>query len=717
MHGTEQLAADALAALVDASGAMNSADGLDATLAAIAISAAGVMNAEASSVIMLDKARGKQVFRAAFGQRGDRLIGVVSTRLGNIHPSIKIRQRKVDFEEIKNTSVDLRSVEPLVRKARVMNKEDKKTFDLARKNADAKTIQQLIIKYKLGKEYTALRKVLDRLLIKAKEVGIDIERRKHYHPRRVKDLDGFWDFIHGLEAFPAIQEAINVKEGRLGRTMSMEERIDMANTLLRGYRTSAVTLVKPGAAKERTVGVITEELDKFYYDSDTALIHYIHTMNNAIAARKFFGKTSAEVSKIKQRFNSIRTRLAKAREAGADSKRVVKLERNLIDADKQLAAAQSDDVQDSIGGYILGLIAEGKIKPSQERELKELFNARYNAIGTHGIVTAVKNIGYLHIIGTPRAAITQLGDIALSMYKTGWRTLPTTIRSIVGASKITKKDIGVEHIASELTDSSSSGSALGTVLKMVGFDKIDKIGKESLINGVIDQYRSRAKRNDPKLSGELEPIFGKETSEVIDDLKTGKKSDNVLFLAFNELADMQPISLSEVPEGYLTAGNGRIFYMLKTWTIKLLDIYRREVFQQFRKHPVRAMKNLIVLTSLVVLAEGGADALKDILFNRPIKDLSDLVIDNLLSILGMSRYQLDRSKYRGPLRVILESWIPPTAFIDIPIAEIRRIMDDKSIGEWQRLIPVIGELYYWRFGRGREKVETKARAKLPTKRR
>ena len=76
MQGTKDLAADALAALVDASEAMNSADGLDATLAAIAISAAGVMNAEASSVIMLDKARGKQVFRTAFGQRGERLIGV-----------------------------------------------------------------------------------------------------------------------------------------------------------------------------------------------------------------------------------------------------------------------------------------------------------------------------------------------------------------------------------------------------------------------------------------------------------------------------------------------------------------------------------------------------------------------------------------------------------------------------------------------------------------
>ncbi len=76
MYGTKELSAETLAALVDASAAINSADDLDATLAEIASAAAAVMNAEAASVIMLDKARGKQVFRAAFGQRAERLIGV-----------------------------------------------------------------------------------------------------------------------------------------------------------------------------------------------------------------------------------------------------------------------------------------------------------------------------------------------------------------------------------------------------------------------------------------------------------------------------------------------------------------------------------------------------------------------------------------------------------------------------------------------------------------
>jgi len=77
---TNQLSPEALSALVDASAAINSATGLDETLQAIARAAAAVMRAGASSVIVLDEARDKQVFRAAIGDRSDQLIGVAFDR-------------------------------------------------------------------------------------------------------------------------------------------------------------------------------------------------------------------------------------------------------------------------------------------------------------------------------------------------------------------------------------------------------------------------------------------------------------------------------------------------------------------------------------------------------------------------------------------------------------------------------------------------------------
>ena len=76
MISTRNLPPETLSALVDASAAINGAQDLEATLSAIARAAAAVMKAEASSVIILDRARGKQIFRAAVGDRADQLIGV-----------------------------------------------------------------------------------------------------------------------------------------------------------------------------------------------------------------------------------------------------------------------------------------------------------------------------------------------------------------------------------------------------------------------------------------------------------------------------------------------------------------------------------------------------------------------------------------------------------------------------------------------------------------
>ncbi len=76
MVQTSDLAPELLASLVDASAAINSGRTLDETLEAIARAAVSVLRAEASSVIMIDAPRGRQVFRAAVGDCADQLLGV-----------------------------------------------------------------------------------------------------------------------------------------------------------------------------------------------------------------------------------------------------------------------------------------------------------------------------------------------------------------------------------------------------------------------------------------------------------------------------------------------------------------------------------------------------------------------------------------------------------------------------------------------------------------
>ena len=53
-------------------------------------------------------------------------------------------------------------------------------------------------------------------------------------------------------------------------------------------------------------------------------------------------------------------------------------------------------------------------------------------------------------------------------------------------------------------------------------------------------------------------VYGDEIDAIVSDLKAGLTlSENVKLHMFNELADIQPIALSEMPEAYLTVPNGR----------------------------------------------------------------------------------------------------------------------------------------------------------------
>jgi len=71
----DNLPATSLAALAEASAAINSSLDFNVVLDAIARSAANVMRAEAASVLLLDERRKTLVFVAAVGDRGEALVG------------------------------------------------------------------------------------------------------------------------------------------------------------------------------------------------------------------------------------------------------------------------------------------------------------------------------------------------------------------------------------------------------------------------------------------------------------------------------------------------------------------------------------------------------------------------------------------------------------------------------------------------------------------
>ena len=249
---------------------------------------------------------------------------------------------------------------------------------------------------------------------------------------------------------------------------------------------------------------------------------------------------------------------------------------------------------------------------------------------------------------------------------------------------------------------------------------IDALGKETLINATIERYQNEANAGKEGLQAELNEVFGKETTQLIEDLKSGEITENVKLLAFNTLMDFQPAALSEMPQYYLqnAGGFGRMFYQLKTFTIKQLDVFRNQAFDKMRSDNIETRKdglrNLGHLMTVFVLANGTADWLKDLIMGREIH-YDDLLIDNVFKLVGGSRFVAWQVRQKGPVEAGLQYFFPPQVSMATRMwYDGKKLLsagfdDEKSLPEAAKnlnsanFIPVVGKPYYWWFGGGHDK--------------
>jgi hypothetical protein len=207
----------------------------------------------------------------------------------------------------------------------------------------------------------------------------------------------------------------------------------------------------------------------------------------------------------------------------------------------------------------------------------------------------------------------------------------------------------------------------------------------------------------------------------MDDLATGNLTEDVKFMAFNRLLDFQPLTKSEMPEVYLNHPNGRLFYMLKSFTLKQYDIARREGFDLIasgdNKKVKQGVKNLLSLSALFMAANATADEIKDLMLGRDTPP-SDRVIDNIWRLLGASKYDVYKARQDGIGTTVMRKILFPASIWDRASKDFETIVTDKRYErgplegerykfESTQTIPVGGKLYYWWFGRGDQKEEYK----------
>ncbi|MCR4330534.1 MAG: hypothetical protein NUV49_01490, partial [Patescibacteria group bacterium] len=211
--------------------------------------------------------------------------------------------------------------------------------------------------------------------------------------------------------------------------------------------------------------------------------------------------------------------------------------------------------------------------------------------------------------------------------------------------------------------------------------------------------------------------------ETIADFQGDAVTENKILVAFNTITDFQPADLGEMPIGYIDMPNGRVFYMMKTYYIKQLDVILRECIWKIKNGEMEGWTNLMKLIAALMLMNAASDEIKDFIFQRESK-FSDNVIDNGLRLIGVSRYSMLQAKRDGVVAAATNLFMPPLNIVSGPERDLKHILsvyknnkevaagdkkgDKKEFNVWNmetwKMTPLVGMNYHFWIGGGRDRV-------------
>jgi hypothetical protein len=270
-----------------------------------------------------------------------------------------------------------------------------------------------------------------------------------------------------------------------------------------------------------------------------------------------------------------------------------------------------------------------------------------------------KDLGYMTLLGHPSNAIRQFGDLAAAAYTNGIRnSVKGAIATMNRGKMLTPKEMGLlDNVAEEFASDTATKRGVDAVFKYSGFRSVDALGKGALVNSSI--YKAVQQIKSPKgrikFMNEWSSILGAEdAAKAADDFKAFNKgtidtpTPLMKDIAFMKLSKIQPVTLSEMPRGYLNNPNGRMMYMLQSFAMKHVNVIRQDFFKEIRRGNVaKAMKDGAKLAAFYTSANMGADKVIDLILGRDTK-LEDTFYANLYRSTGfLSKYDVDQMARGG----------------------------------------------------------------------
>lgn len=589
------------------------------------------------------------LYKAGSSSQIDKAAGMIHTRVKNLNEVVAKNLRRMEFNIHRRPHEYKQRTKPFEDMYKALGRDSQRLVNKAILNGDFDIASKEISRVR-GQEgadaFNEARQIFVELGDELRGSGVISEQIDNYWHRGIKNVKGLLRATGSTKEEAktlASQLAERNKQVRNKRGYDMtphEEAI-----FIQGKLNNDKQLELIGYAKSRQINKVPDHLLDFYATPIESLDSYLHNAIWDIEQARFLGPKNLRISKD-----------------------------NLFDPEW------------SINAWAKNMKELKGMDNNEIRELKGMLKARLGA-GQQSMspwLKAMKVFSYSALLGNPVAAGTQFGDIGSSAYKNGVRrSVKAVAKTLTGQTDIKVKDLGlVDTLIQEFADASRGDKALNFFLKYSGFQGVDRLGKSTLINGSLDKFSKGALTPDSSEFAELgdkyRKAWGKEFQDLVRDLKVYGQSkkpeditDNIRFLVWNELSDIQPISLSEVPENYLKMPNGKIVYMLKTFLMKQFDIIRVDGYQKIREGKVaEGSKNIAKYLMLMGGANLGADVLKDMALGKEIdmdgiEDVPGEWAASIMRTYGIGEYFRQQAAKEGVLRATAEQiLIPPVNIFD-----------------------------------------------------
>lgn len=611
-----------------------------------------------------------------------------------------------------------------------------------------------------SKRNAKIQEQMDLVIAEKKELGQTLSKKE------MKDLKKKVEkqFDTQEEVFKTnVDKAIQAKEKSLNRQLSFEEVNDIKSKL---FNIPRLGPARSKFDKKRIRETIEEDIRPFMSNAFDSAREYFQRESRDIATAKFFrnaDRISGEdiAVKINQIKRDKDVDIFKARKEalvgqGFDDSVAEAMTEDWI---KQRAVSElkrEKATYTTYEAYVDNLVSRGEIDSQNKKQAVKLLENVFDNMNKPMSKAArvFRDSAFFTLMSQLDVAAIQLADYGTSVARHDGMSALEHVKSIgealSGSSKIPLKELGIEKRLLEFGDPNNKAAFMKEVLGKP-LSTLDAFMKQANTNTSYKGYSKIAKKLMKDLPPEaleglvktgdgkpilraledispqykmlfrehmrnMEPVRFK---QLLEDLNEGKITDVTREFLFNDLSNTQPIRDIDMPQGYMenkligfmpgVAVDSRLLYTLKSFGIKRLDMWRKEVIRDFAnaktgKQRTEAAKRLAAYAAYMGSFEVGIRTAREVARgNEPGEDFTvkDLAVDFMLNQVGFDKFSTQRI-LENPANIALKAApplnLPADAFSDI--AHMEQIATEGRIPKLIRDIPFLGRFLYGKAKKG-----------------